>query len=205
MRRIRNWRVVVAILVCWLVVMVGWRIYASRVYTASVEADYTPLSSTALLDGHRVRVGTHKVRPGKHSLVVSKEGFLTQTSSVSVKKGENGYIGIVLEPTTPKTANWYKEHSEDQRSAERISGKLTDMNASKALSLEPFIKELPFIGPGFSYQIGVGAISNGRPTIVIHAQSDEALADAKQWIRSMGYDPDKMQIIVNPDGELDAN
>jgi hypothetical protein len=178
----------------------------SRKYSSRIELDFSPLAASAYVDGHRQKPGVVRVAPGKHTISVRLDGFADEQKVVSVKKTETMYVGLSLLPNSPKTTNWYTAHPEDQRIAERISGRNTDSAVNKALELEPFIKELPFIGPGFSYQVGVGATnSNGRPTIVIHAQSDEAIADAKQWIRSMGYNPDSMHIIINPDQEIDTN
>ncbi|MFZ2513428.1 MAG: hypothetical protein WAW63_03155 [Candidatus Saccharimonadales bacterium] len=185
--------------------IIARNIFLSSKYTATIEVEFTPLSATARVDGKRVRPGFIRTTPGKHTVSVSKDGFLSEKKTVVAPKGNAVYIGLILDPSSPATAQWYRDHPEDNQIGERISGRNTQVVADKALELEPFIKELPFIGPGFAYQIGVGvADTNGKPTIVIRAQSNEAIEDAKQWIRSMGYNPDSMKIIINPDQEIEA-
>ncbi len=194
--RLLSFGVLVGIL---LVCLVAFRLYLSAKFSATLEVSYTPTSATLTFDGKKQKTGVIRVTPGSHRVVVSKDGFSPEKTTISTTKGRRTYLGFVLQPSNPSTVDWYTKHPEDQRIAEKISGKNLEASAEKVLSLEPFTKELPFIGPGFSYRVGVGAADDtGKPTIVIHSVNDEATKDAKQWIRSMGYDPEKMNIIVNP-------
>ena len=176
----------------------GTQLYLAFTYSAKIDLLYTPAAAQARLDGKPVKAGIIRLKPGRHSLAVTMKGFAPLSRTIDTARGEAPFIGIILEPDTPATAGWYRQHPEDQLIREKIMSIEADQLSEKAAKVEPFLRLLPYYAPGDAYEIGMGQIDTktGRPTIVITTHTETAKEDALTWIRSSGYDPDKMRIQV---------
>ncbi|MFZ1249552.1 MAG: PEGA domain-containing protein [Candidatus Saccharimonadales bacterium] len=170
--------------------------YLTQRYSAKITVEFTPASSTATLDGKKIGAGTLRVRPGSKTIRVTHPGFSEASQVYSLRKHETTYVGVVLESNSPSTTNWYSTHPADQKLVEKIAGLNMESVARKALILEPFIKELPFVGPGGIFRVDYGQTDSatGKPKIIIQADSKEAADDALSWIRTKGYKPESMKI-----------
>lgn len=166
-------------------------------YTATVNIEATPLSSSVTIDGHHVSQGVNKVRPGIIVVTVSLTGFGDFSTKVKIAANETKYVGAILQSNTSDTANWYEQHPEDQTMAERIASKQFDATSQKQIKAEPFLKELPFTAAGFEFKIDYGAppANSDKSTIYIQSDTQTGRDDALIWIRSHGYDPTKMNIV----------
>ncbi|MGB4967576.1 MAG: hypothetical protein WBO35_05230 [Candidatus Saccharimonadales bacterium] len=182
-----------------ILVFIGWQIYLSIEYSAKIDLLFTPTSSRVTLDNKIIKAARAiHVKPGRHVVVASKDGFTRQTQTTDVKRGETVFIGIPLDSNSDKTASWYQDHPDDQRIREKITGIQEDALSQKAAKLNPFIKLLPYYAPGEAFDIGIKEINprTGQPTIVITTYTENAEEDALTWIKSSGYDPSKMKIEV---------
>lgn len=173
----------------------------SLTYSSTLTIEVAPSSSIIKVDNRVVKEGVTEVKPGLHTVVIDKSGFTKATRSVDLKPRESSYVGVVLSPNTAPTANWYNEHPEDQKKAESISSYNFDDTVREGVKAAPFIKKLPFIGPGLQFRIDYG-FPNGsnEPAIYIQASSEEGRQNALKWIKAQGFDPSKMKIVYkDPD------
>jgi len=166
-------------------------------YTAMVNIEATPLSSSVTIDGHHANQGITKISPGTIVVTVSLPGFSNFTTKVKIAAGETKYIGVVLQSNTSDTSNWFEQHPEDQAIAEKIASKQFDATSQKQIKAEPFLKELPFTAAGFEFKIDYGTppANSDKSTIFIQSDTQTGRDDALVWIRSRGYDPSKMNIV----------
>lgn len=171
--------------------------YRQSTYTAAVDIEATPLSSSVSIDGHHANQGVTKLKPGTLTITVSLSGFNKFTKRVAVVKGDNKYVGAILKSNNADTANWYETHPADQTMAEKIASKQFDATSQKQVAAEPFLKEIPYIAAGFEFKVdyGVPAPGSNKPIIIIQADTQTARADALTWIRSRGYDPATLNIV----------
>lgn len=166
-------------------------------YSATLNIEATPLSSKITIDNNNTQQGITKIKPGNVTIEISLNGFITYTKTVTVNSGETKYIGAILESNSSETSNWYSNHPEDQKMSEKISSKQFDIKSEEQLNLEPFLKEIPYIGAGFEFKIDYGpsATDPNKITIFIQAATQTARDDALTWIKSRGYDPAKLDIV----------
>lgn len=188
--------IVLSILAAVLIVTLFLYSYiTSRGKTAIVEIEVAPISSSLKANDQKINAGTVKLKPGKYTITAERTGFAKQSETVELIEGENDYIGFILESNSPDTANWYSENPEDQQMIEKISSKKFDQTSEDSTKEFPILTQLPFIGPGFSYQIDYGPVnSDNKLELAITITSEESKQDALDWIKNEGYNPDDYAI-----------
>lgn len=188
--------------------IIGFLIYTSIINskkTAALDILVAPNGTTLKLNGKGIKVGKHKVRPGKYTLSVSKKGFNSESLEVEIKDKENRFVGTILQPNSDTTANWYNNHRDDARLAESVTAQIGDQYIKDAIANNPLLAELPFIGPSFEYRIDYGSSQQNSQWPAINIWTDPNVEDARQaalgWIRQRGFDPEKMEIIYYLKGD----
>jgi len=192
-----------------LLILIAWFSYFITVHQGGsgpvgyLEIEVAPASSKILLDGHVVKAGRLTVSTGKHSLVVSKKGFSTQSQGVVSETGQTVYAGIVLQPSSTQTADWYSSHPADQKIVEGIGSHQSDYQSGVALRMIPFLKLLPTeYGDGHG---GLISISQGvpasklstLPAVYVIAQTPGERQGVVTYIKSRGYDVASMDLVFS--------
>src|SRR5437016_4413137 len=98
----------------------GWYTLREHSFSAAISVQATPLSSVITLNGRSARQGVNKVRPGTYKILVIHEGFSDYASVINVARGNNKYVGAILEPSSSATSTWYSTHPTDQKIVESI-------------------------------------------------------------------------------------
>ncbi len=168
--------------------------------TASIALEVVPDGAKSTINGRGVREGTTKLKPGVAEIIISKKGFETIKQTVVLKDGEYRYFGFVLVSNSASTADWYDKHPEDAKRAENLSSQNYDKVSAEDAQETPFIMELPFVSSDERFRIdyGQGEAGDNRIIIYISANTQEARNEALLWIKSLGYDPSKMNIVYRP-------
>lgn len=158
-----------------------------------------PAGATVKLDGKGIRAGDIKVAAGQHKLSAEKNGFASQTKDFTATAHQTTFAGLILAPSSAATANWYQNHPKDAELAQKVSNQLFDQAGKSAVSANPLLNKLPYIGAGEHFQIDFGvpsaASKTGQPAIYIRYDSEGAKADALAWIKSQGADASKLDIV----------
>lgn len=182
-----------------LAALAFYLVHASALSSA-LTIQVAPSDSVVVLDGKSIRQGTLHLKPGSHTVKVSRSGFAGDSRTVITSKHNTKYLGIALLSNSANTADWYLTHQADRKLAEGISSNNFDASSKQQVTDMPFILKLPFLGPGLEFKINYGAPvagSNGKPVIYIQADSDAAKQDALTWITHQGFDPSKMYIVYS--------
>lgn len=163
-----------------------------------VTVQVVPNGGVITLNGEAIKEGFHHTAPGKVHIEVSRKGFAPATQDIDVNTGETRFVGIALVPNTVQTANWYDTHPKDKVEAEGLSSQSYDDISRYNAQKQPFITDLPYVGPADEYRIDYGPDLSGKSTeqvIYITSAAQLGRDDALGWIRSQGYDPTKMTIV----------
>ena len=166
--------------------------------TAKITIEVSPSGSTIKLNDKGIKEGTRKVRPGSYTIKVSHDGFTTGSKSITISKNQNVYVGIVLDPSSLSTNNWFDTHPEDALKGEGITGKSMDQASQELQAKFPIITNLPFIDQEYRIDYGKSKKEPDNPqalAIVITYYSESGKQQAIDWIRFKGYNPDNMEII----------
>jgi hypothetical protein len=179
--------------------------------SASLQLEVAPGDSALELDNHKASASTIAVTPGEHTVTASKQGFGTITRTVSASMSKTAYVGIVLQPNTSTTDNWYTVHATDAILADGIGSHAADYGNKLALQGNAFLKQLPISygdGQGGIIEIaqGIPAEPNGPPAIYVTGATPTIRQSVLTFIRTRGYDPASMDIVfTDQSNPLDSN
>ena len=178
---------------------IGWRYFNQRGLESSLSVEVVPASGSKIkLNGKGIREGTIKLEPGRYTIIFSHDGFKSNIRTINIQSGEEYYVGSILEPVAEKTANWYQENSTDAKKAEGISSRNFDQLTKNKVKKLPLINELPLVDLEYRIDYGRSQKTPDNPesvAIYIKYFSENGKADAVEWIRFKGYDPEKIEII----------
>lgn len=188
----------------WL--LIAWFSYSITANTgspkpsSSIKTEVTPVSSVITIDGHKVRTGKVVVQPGTHTVSASRNGFGAKSRSVNVKLNETVYVGIVLQPNSPDTSDWYNQHPSDQQLVDGIGSHQADYQNKAAIKAMPFFKQLPTqYGDGYGSLISVDPGSPvppaTLPAVYVTAPNPRDRQSVITYIKSRGYNPADMDMI----------
>lgn len=170
---------------------------------ASLDVEVTPSKAGVKLNGKNTDHGLTKVAAGTFKVEVSMKGFETISKTVRLAKGERKYIGIILNPNSSDTQNWYLDNASDQKKAEGISSKNFDQNSKSQRELLPIIKILPFIDQFYRIDYGVSSNAPNDPSRValyVTYYSEQGKQDAIDFLKFKRVDIEKTEIIYKPGG-----
>ncbi|HYH36340.1 MAG TPA: PEGA domain-containing protein, partial [Candidatus Saccharimonadales bacterium] len=68
-----------------------------------------PSEATILVDEKSAKPGERNVDIGPHKIKVVMEGFKPYETTVTVTQADPTYVGVILDPDSPDTRNWYKD------------------------------------------------------------------------------------------------
>jgi hypothetical protein len=186
----------------------GINMYLNRDKTATLTIEFAPMSSEMTINGQKSKAGKRKYIPGTYEVVVSKTGFATKKSKVTISKGTPQYVGLVLESNSKDTQNWFSTHPKDEKLAEKITSLNFDQKSDEALDI-PIVAKLPFVGPGELYRIDFTSLSSTKRAIITISYKDEdSKADALNWITNQGFklaDYDIVYTFVEPPSDVEVD
>ncbi len=169
--------------------------------TAKITVEAVPIGVSIKINGNPAKNGVNKVRPGMYEVTASRQGFTDNSQVVKVNKGSTHFLGFILAPNSPSTADWYTKHPDDQQKSQDISSKSNDALAQQLTEKNLIVQNLPFIdnrsgfridyGPSPAHPTDAGAVAITITTTGTQQAKDAALG----WLRFMGYDPTKLEIV----------
>ncbi len=164
-------------------------IFNSSGKNARIKLLIVPTQATILINGNSFSNGVINLKPGKYTLKASYSGFKSEQESFVLKPKQSLIVGLVLLPNSPKTANFYKLHPNQEQLSEAVADNLTNQFSQQSTNNEPIIKFLPHNGPNYSYSINYANNPNNptKPFIQITANNQLSIDAAIEWIRSLGY------------------
>lgn len=154
------------------------------------------------LNGKRISSsGKQTITPGNYTLEGERSGFANTKIEITVEKKSNQPVRMYLLPNSPEGEEWVKNHPKEAAKLEGVVGQRLEKATQQAIAKNEFITELPYIGPGFFFRIDYGPPNANskfpdQPNIYITGETAEKRDMALTWMRSHGYNPDTMNIIM---------
>ncbi len=168
---------------------------------APIAVQSAPSGVKLTFNGHNVsNSGTVYVSPGSYTWKATRDHFKTRTGSFSAKKGVSQNLYVYLQPSDSQGSQYLQEHPTEAYKIEGLTGTASDQSAAQQVDIQPFIEQLPFIGPGFEYRVDYGTTPDkaqypSQPGVYISTNTDQGKQDARDWIVSQGFNPAKMNIV----------
>jgi hypothetical protein len=146
-----------------------------------------------LLDGEEIDQGEHTLDEGSYEVTARFEGFENRTQTIVVKDNQESYVGLILNPNTEETNNWYVENPEENKIAEGVSSKSVDNDTETTLENTPLLQSLPiYYGNGqgglVKIESGVPLPGTDTPAVYVTASSPDERKGVLTFLLSRGYD-----------------
>ena len=193
----------------WPLLLIGFVVIAGLIFllskhtasqVARINVAVSPASAVITINGQPAKSGENSVTAtGSFEVVAKKSGFASISQFVTVKRGDNTYVGLILTPNGSATANWFYEHPSDEQISSEIISKQYDISSNQSAQSVPLIKKLPYLGTGLLYRVDYGVdpnhSSSTTPAIYITANTPQGRQNALYWITSEGYDLSQLKIV----------
>jgi len=162
----RKLKLLIAAAALFVIVTVGISIFLiirSQLYSATLFIEFTPISSSARLEGdfhQTLAQGENQIRPGSYTVFVKKDGFAEFSTPLTIADGDWRAIYAILDPNREDTMDWYENHPEDAELRDKLADRIHDPNtpelqATIADQTPPGVT-FPVFGPGVTYRIDYG-------------------------------------------------
>lgn len=191
-----------------ILVPIGVAYFAYQQYInntrGTIVVESVPTDLTLTLSGKRIAAnGKQTITPGKYTLEGKRAGFETTKQEITVKAKQSQNVFMYMAANGAEGDQWLRDHPDEAIKLETIGGREHKEAVEEAIDQNEFIRQLPYLGPGLAWRIDYGGAAPDnkfpeQPTIYISARDEEARADALQWMRTNGWDPDGMNIVFKP-------
>lgn len=160
--------IIAGLLIAGFIAIIGFFIY-TRIFSAKLSFVIAPKSAKVTLDNQTFSGGRYekRVQPGEHTITVEKDGFATQSTTITATADETTDILIALVSNSSSTANWYIENEEDSNLNDEIGSRLYSKDQNALLEKYPIIQDLPVTARYWS--LNYGNCPDGRAFCVIIA------------------------------------
>jgi PEGA domain len=200
----RRVRIIIATLIVllaaafiWVIVSVGNAITTSN--NGTVKFTVVPSDATLVIDSHTTtKSDTLSLAPGTHQVTFSRNGFNTQTITVTVAKGQTITQTIILTTANSTGVSYIENHPNEAAISDGVASAIVQKNGQIITSNNPLIELLPYVGADYDIDYGV---SKKYPTnrdavaIYITATTSAGRAHALNWITAQGFNPAAYEII----------
>jgi hypothetical protein len=157
-----------------------------------------PNDLTLTLDGHQIPAnGEVKIKSGQHTLVGSRRGFESYTTTITAGSDPVSYQ-MYLYANGAEGREWAHQNPEQEYELEARAGRNFDEMQERLRARYPIIAFLPYIGDGFEATRTASKTDPKNPnaiSIVIEVYGPTGKQKAMQWIQSNGWDLDSLDMI----------
>lgn len=139
---------------------------------------------------------TIRLEPGTYTISTTKEGFETDSQSVTVEKRSGATVFSLLAPVSDEAQQWARKNQTAYLEAEGKSSSLATKEGEELIKRFPVTKWLPL--QKATYVIGYKKAENSNKDIVITITATAGYREAAlQEIRDRGFDPSDYVIEFN--------
>ncbi len=182
-----------------IIIALGVINFLSHHGKVKVEVLVAPTDSSLTIDGLKTKPGTMWLTKTTHEFKATRQYFGDAKKTLDLRTYDITLpIYLTPEANTPEADEYLKTHGEQQQAVESAGG-IKETRLQDQITKIPFLTELPFIAPGFEFQIDYDAEGDqndvAHVTIYVGADTEQAKQDALSWITSRGVDPAKLHIV----------
>lgn len=178
----------IALLIIWSTV-----VFISHIGKLPVVVKTVPSSATIRVSSSSVSNGTTWLAPGKYTITVDSEGFVSRKETLVVTdiKKQN-VIAIALTPSSDTAKEWAAKHENEYKDIEPYGSIEANNNGLYIAKAHPITNVLPIEDP--YYQIRYTITDDDTVSITIVTPSPRYRYYALQKIRDLGYNPTDYRI-----------
>lgn len=151
-------------------------------------------AQVSLENGETIQQGTAYIKPGKHTVTVSKEGFKSYTLELNAVPENYPTIYVGLIPDNAETRKWREKNQAIYNELELRTRERSKKFAVEFNKNNPIIKDLPVKDPYFT--ISYKNVDDKNIALIISGTSPRYRQYAIEKIYQMGYDPTDYKIEI---------
>ncbi len=173
--------------------------------TGSLDLVVVPSDTTVTLDDKtKLSPGTLSLAAGKHKLLLTRNGFASQTVSLTIVAKKSTTAAYKLDTTDQNGTDYLRLHPEEVAAYEGAAGAAIEKDGAEIERNNPLINLLPYSGSSFTIDVGESEKNPNDPkAVAIYIQSDDEASQTKaiNWIKAQGYNPSAYEIIYSIDSK----
>jgi PEGA domain len=159
----------------------------SRIGEYPLVISSSPNDANISLDNKQLKSGkAYFFKPGVYSVSISKSGYKTKQTSLTIKGGENSF-NFVLDFDSSETENYYNKNPEKQSQRESVGAKQASESGLLLEEKHPILKLLPYSSlDTYSFSVDYGFSDDGGVFLVISDAGPEGRKEAISWLQNRG-------------------
>jgi hypothetical protein len=167
--------------------------------SATLDLLVAPRSAAVTIGGRRFNNGTHRFEPGTYDVRITKNGFQSHESTITLEQGKTTSLHICLVPDATN-ADYYADHPEDDMICTAIGSHEADRLAEEALAKYPILEHLPYSTINYRIDLVFSDDPEQPPAISIFLNTCSDYSaniyreEALDWLKSRDIDPTDYQI-----------
>ncbi len=180
--------IVLLVAIISFVIYTQWRNSIERAGKIAVPVEVAPRDASVKLgDDSITSRGTAWITPGEYEVVVTREGFKSQTRTIRVSEDAEPYIYIALAGNTDKAKKWQESHQSEYKRLELLTIQKSREYNTRFKSNNPIVNILPIKDP--YYSIDYRNNNDKNIELIIYGTSPQYRQVAVDFLRKQGYDP----------------
>jgi len=166
---------------------------------AKVQVTLIPSDSTLTVDGKKTKAGTVYLTKTTHTLKVTRPPFSPTSKTINFVTYDTSKVVYLLPSPVSKAALQYLINHPDVQAQREAVGDLQSDQAQQQLSKNKLIGLLPYSGPGGTYTVDYGTLTQQdgtqKVTIYIESNTSQDKQAALTWITNHKIDPKTLTIV----------
>jgi hypothetical protein len=190
------------VLVVLVVVIGAFRLFGGSKSKLSVTS--IPNDLVLTLDGHEIPAnGDVEIKSGSHTLAGSRRGFADYTTTIEAKDGDPLAVNVYLYANGPEGVQWVQKNPKEALQREAEAGKRFDEIQEILETKYPIIKQLPYVGAGFTATYTNSKSDPKNPealSVKMKTFTSDGQQNALAWLKAHNWDPATLDIIWTTTG-----
>lgn len=192
-------------LIFFIVIAIVLAIFDSR-KTARLNILISPSFATVKIDNHIFKTEDDiRYFPGTYTAEISAEGFIPQSIPIELIANQEEHLYIALVPT-PENSDYYEQNPRESGRLQAVIDSDYDAGSATYLAQYPIISIIPYehstedrFGDPAGYRIDYGKFDDCDSDFCLQVTGylKSNLEEAKEYIKSKGFNPDDYQILFN--------
>jgi hypothetical protein len=197
-------RILFILAAIFLIGLIIYRFIDNAQKTANIDVLVAPESAQVLIGGNHFSNKTHKIKPGEYDVSVTKNGFESYNTKLTIKAGETTQLKVFLLPSDG-SYDWYNKHPEDALLLDPIKDYNYTKNLDELKKHNPIINILPIQVSEYSdnyskyteFKINYKQSDSEKIIVTIDDVTGNNKDKALDMIRTKGFNPNDYTIEYN--------
>lgn len=183
------------ILLAIIIISIAYSLYLAHIHAGKLAVPMKIVpndASVTLKDGTRLSGSTIYLTPGKHTLIIKKDGFTTVEKQYLIEDYNQPAVYVGLVGKSDEAKKWQQQHQRDYQDLELLGRVQAAAYGEAFRARNPIIKILPIKDPYFT--ISYRNVDDESVRLTIWGTSPKYREFALEYLRQKGFEPTDYEI-----------